>query len=106
MTKTIFGKVARAGKVTVLAAGLAVVLALVFGASTAALAAVPGDPFKLGRVNTIDRVSKLVGGVSGALFKVDNNGGVPPCSWSPSQARHRLRSTQRPARQPTSTPMR
>lgn len=77
MTKTIFGKVARAGKVTVLAAGLAVVLALVFGASTAALAAVPGDPFKLGRVNTIDRVSKLVGGVSGALFKVDNNGGGP-----------------------------
>ena len=55
--------------------GLALVLALVLGMATMALAAVPGDPFKLGKINSINRVSTLVGSVAGPLLKVDNNGG-------------------------------
>lgn len=54
--------------------GLALVLALVVGVGTTALAAVPGDPFKLGKTNTIDKASKLVGGATGALLTVDNGG--------------------------------
>ncbi len=42
-----------------------------------ALAAVPGDPFKLGKINSINRLSTLVGSVTGPLLKVDNNGGGP-----------------------------
>ncbi len=53
--------------------GLALVLALVLGVATTALAAIPGDPFKLGRINTIDAVSTLVGNVAGPMLKVDNN---------------------------------
>jgi hypothetical protein len=37
-----------------------VILALVFGVAATSLAAVPGDPFKLGKINTMDRVSTLV----------------------------------------------
>lgn len=54
--------------------GFAVMLALILGIGTAALAAVPGDPFKLGRTNTIDQISTLVGSASGALLKIDNEG--------------------------------
>jgi len=43
------------------------------GAATVALAAVPGDPFKLGRVNTTNAVSSLVGNVSGSMLTVDND---------------------------------
>ena len=41
--------------------GLAMTLALMLGGATTALAAVPGDPFKLGRVNTINALTSLVG---------------------------------------------
>jgi hypothetical protein len=34
----------------------------------------PGDPFKLGVVNEINRLTTLVGTKAGALLKVDNNG--------------------------------
>jgi len=53
--------------------GLALVLALVLGVATTALAAIPGDPFKLGRINTIDAVSTLAGNVAGPMLRVDNN---------------------------------
>ena len=53
--------------------GLALVLALVMGVATVALAAVPGDPFRLGQTNGIDRMSTLVGGVTGTMLRVDNN---------------------------------
>ncbi len=65
------------GRATVFCIGLAVTLALIFGAATVAMAAVPGDPFKLGRTNTIDEMSTLVGSASGALLKVDNEGDGP-----------------------------
>jgi len=74
---TIARKVMWIGRATVFTIGLAVTLALMFGVVTTALAAVPGDPFKLGRTNTIDHMSTLVGSASGALLKVDNNGSGP-----------------------------
>lgn len=57
--------------------GLAVTLAMILGAATAALAAVPGDPFRLGKINRIDEISILVGSDSGALLRVNNEGGGP-----------------------------
>lgn len=73
----LFGKVMWVGRAATFCVGLAVVLAVVLGVGTTALAAVPGDPFKLGRLNTVDRVTSLVGGVTGPLLRVDNNGGGP-----------------------------
>lgn len=73
----LFGKVLWVGRAATFCMGLAVVLAVVLGVGTTALAAVPGDPFKLGRLNTVDRVTSLVGSVSGPLFRADNNGGGP-----------------------------
>jgi len=70
---TIARKVMWIGRATVFTVGLAVTLALIFGAATAALAAVPGDPFKLGRTNTIDNLSTLVGSVNNPMLKIDNN---------------------------------
>lgn len=69
-----FGKVMWLGRAVTFCVGLAVVLAVVLGVATTALAAVPGDPFKLGRLNVVDRLTTLTGNVSGPLLKVDNNG--------------------------------
>lgn len=77
MFGSLFRKVAWVGRATTFCVGLAVVLAVVLGVGTTALAAVPGDPFKLGRFNQVDRMSALVGDVSGALFVVDNRGTGP-----------------------------
>lgn len=52
-------------------------VAVVLGAATTALAAVPGDPFKLGNVNTIDRISQLVGTNNNAMLKIDNDSAGP-----------------------------
>jgi hypothetical protein len=65
------------GKGTATMVGVAIMLALTVGLASTALAAVPGDPFKLGRTNTIDHISTLVGSASGALLKVDNEGSGP-----------------------------
>jgi hypothetical protein len=53
--------------------GLALVLALVMGVATMALAAVPGDPFRLGQTNGIDQMSTLVGNAAGTMLRVENN---------------------------------
>lgn len=74
MIKTIFPKVMWIGRATVFTVGLAVTLALMLGITTTALAAVPGDPFKLGKSNIINRLSALVGSTADAMLKVDNNG--------------------------------
>ena len=72
--KTAIEKVIWVGRVTVFAVGLAVVLALTVGLATTALAAVPGDPFKLGKTNTINRITQLVGAnPNNALLRIDNN---------------------------------
>lgn len=60
--------------------GLALVLALVLGVATMALAAGPGDPFKLGKLNAIDAVSRLKGSVGGAMLVVDNDSSEPRAS--------------------------
>jgi hypothetical protein len=73
MLKTICCKVMWAGKAATFTVGLAVMLALVMGVTTMALAAVPGDPFKLGKTNTIDAISSLVGSRGSALLRVENN---------------------------------
>lgn len=77
MVKTILSGTLRIARGTATMVGLAVMLAVVLGAGTTALAAVPGDPFKLGRSNTIDVMSTLVGSVDGALLRVNNNGTGP-----------------------------
>jgi len=53
--------------------GFAVMLALTVGMTSAALAAVPGDPFKLGIANTVNAASRLAGSVAGPMLTVDNN---------------------------------
>lgn len=77
MTRTIFGKVMWVGRATVFCVGLAVILAVALGVTTTALAAVPGDPFKLGKLNSIDKMSTLVGSASGTLLRVNNEGSGP-----------------------------
>jgi hypothetical protein len=75
MIKSIFGKVMWVGMATVFTVGLAVTLALMLGVATVALGAVPGDPFKIGRTNTINRLSTLVGAADNAMLRVENNSG-------------------------------
>ena len=70
---TIARKVMWIGRATVFTVGLAVTLALMLGVATTALAAVPGDPFKLGRSNSVDKITTLVGNVNKAMLKIDNN---------------------------------
>lgn len=62
---------------TATAMGLVVMLAVLFGVGTTALAAVPGDPFRLGRINTVGKVSQLVGSVDGAMLRIDNDSKGP-----------------------------
>ena len=74
MFRAVFSRVMWVGRATVIAVGLSVVLAVVLGVATAALAAVPGDPFRLGQVNVIDALTQLVGEKSGPMLRMDNNG--------------------------------
>jgi hypothetical protein len=69
--------VAWVGRAASMVFGLTLVLALVLGLATMALAAAPGDPFKLGKNNTINRLSALVGSTANAMLKIDNNGSGP-----------------------------
>lgn len=69
-----FDGVVRVGRATVFALGAVMVLAVVLGVATAALAAVPGDPLRLGQVNAINALTQLVGEKSGPMLRIDNNG--------------------------------
>lgn len=67
--KTI-ARILRRGKVTL----LAVVVALtVVGGSTALAGTGVGAPFNLGKTNTVNAISKLVGSVTGPSLRIDNN---------------------------------
>jgi len=77
MTKTILARSMWMARGTATMMGMTVMLAVVLGLGTTALAAVPGDPFKLGRTNTVDTLSTLVGSASGALLRVNNDGSGP-----------------------------
>ncbi len=73
MLRNAAAKVAWVGRTASMVLGLALVMALVFGVATTALAAIPGDPFRLGKTNGIDAVSSLVGNVAGPMLRVDNS---------------------------------
>jgi hypothetical protein len=74
MTKTIFKKVVWLGRATTFLAGLAVILALTVGLASTALAGTGvGARFDLGKTNTVNAVSKLVGSVAGPSLLIDNN---------------------------------
>lgn len=54
--------------------GLAVIVAVVLGVATAALAGTGvGDTFNLGRLNTVNQISRLVGSTDSPMLHVDNN---------------------------------
>lgn len=72
--RTAASKVMWVGRATVFLVGLAVILALVVGLATAALAGTGvGATFNLGQLNTVNRISQLVGATDNALLRVDNN---------------------------------
>jgi hypothetical protein len=75
MLRSALSKVMWVGRATVFLVGIAVILALLFGATTTALAGTGvGATFNLGQKNTVDRLSQLAGSTAGALLRVDNNG--------------------------------
>lgn len=54
--------------------GLAVILAVVLGVATSALAGTGvGATFNLGQTNTVDALSRLVGSTNNALLRIDND---------------------------------
>jgi hypothetical protein len=77
IAKKVLSGVLRLGRGAATVMGLAMLLALVLGVGTTALAAASGDPLKLGRTNTIDKISKLVGDTSAAMLRIDNNSTGP-----------------------------
>src|SRR3712207_2898074 len=74
MLKSAAKKVMWVGKATVFVVGLAVALALTVGVASTALAGTGvGARFDLGKTNTVNAVSKLVGSVAGPSLQIDNN---------------------------------
>jgi hypothetical protein len=63
-------------RATVFLVGLAVLLAVIFGVSSVALAgAGVGATFNLGKKNSVNQLSQLVGSTNNALLRIDNNAG-------------------------------
>jgi hypothetical protein len=77
MLRSTASKVMWVGRTAAAVFGLALVLALVFGVATMALAAVPGDPFKLGERNVISVITKLKGSVAGPNLLITNTSDDP-----------------------------
>src|SRR5215213_8509373 len=74
MLRTAVSKVMWVGRATVFLVGLAVILAVVLGVATAALAGTgAGATFNLGRLNTVNQISRLVGSTDNPMLRVDNN---------------------------------
>ncbi len=74
MVSSVSKKIMWVGRATVFLVGLAVILAVVFGVATAALAGTGvGATFNLGKKNTVNRISSLVGSTDSAMLLVDNN---------------------------------
>jgi hypothetical protein len=79
--QTAVNKAIRVGRASALAIGVGVVLALVLGVATVALAAVPGDPFKLGKVNIISNATTALQGTApngGAMLHLRRDSGIGP----------------------------
>lgn len=77
MSGRIFSGAVSVGRATIFALGLAVVLAVMFGVATTALAAVPGDPLKLGRINVVNKLTTLVKRGSGPALSLKVGSGPP-----------------------------
>jgi hypothetical protein len=74
MTKKIAKKAMGIARGTALTLGVAVMLALLLGVATTALAGTGvGARFQLGQTNTVNAVTMLVGSVAGPSLQVDNN---------------------------------
>ena len=74
MLRSAASKVMWVGRATVFLVGLAVILAVVLGLATAALAGTGvGATFNLGKINTVNRLSQLVGSTDNAMLRLDNN---------------------------------
>jgi hypothetical protein len=74
MIEKLFSKMMWVGRATVFLVGLAVMLALVFGVAVTALAGTGvGATFNIGKTNTVNAVSRLVGSVAGSSLVIDNN---------------------------------
>lgn len=79
--QTAINKAIRVGRATALAIGVGVMFALVLGLATVALAAVPGDTFKLGKVNVINNATTALQGTApngGALLHLKRDSGLGP----------------------------
>ncbi len=71
---TLFSGVLWLARGTSLFLGFAVMLALVTGVTSSALAGTGvGDVFNLGQTNTVDAISRLAGGVDNAILRVTNS---------------------------------
>jgi hypothetical protein len=74
MLRSMVVKAMWVGRATVFLVGLAVILALVLSVTSAALAGTGvGATFNLGKKNTVNRLSQLVGSTDNALLRIDNN---------------------------------
>lgn len=73
MMKRIFLKALEAGRTAALSLGVAVILALVLGVGTTAVAATGGN-FLLGKANSARTVSKLTSGMDGPTLQLINKG--------------------------------
>ncbi len=57
--------------------GAVVTLALVLGVGSVALAAAPGDPFRLGQVNAVNAMTRLAGSTNNAMLRLTNTSAGP-----------------------------
>jgi hypothetical protein len=72
--KKIARKTIKFARGTALTLGVAVMVALVLGVATTALAGTGvGARFQLGQTNTVNAITKLVGSVAGPSLQIDNN---------------------------------
>ena len=74
ITKAIVSRIWWLGRGTATVMGVAVLRALTVGLASTALAGTGlGDRFDLGKTNTVNAISKLVGNVAGPSLQIDNN---------------------------------
>ena len=74
MLGSVARKITWMARTTTTVVGLAIMLALVLGVATTALAGTGvGARFDLGKTNAVNQISKLVGSVAGPSLQIDNN---------------------------------
>ncbi len=72
--RKIYKKAMGIARGTALTLGVAVMMALLLGVATTALAGTGiGARFQLGQTNTVNAITKLVGSVAGPSLQIDNN---------------------------------